>query len=109
MSNWSEFKTYTDLSLIFILNSIVGVYLITSGGKVIYVGKADYSLKNRLSDHLKFSTESNKVLVNYLMAGGCRFSLLEVPQKIDRDRIEKELIQLYSPVCNKQNNPFPVR
>jgi excinuclease UvrABC nuclease subunit len=103
--NWTQYQSYTQLNLLFVSDK-PGLYAINDGNKIIYIGKADDSLKKRLTDHLDFKNEKNTKLIDCLKTSKCFFCYTELSQKKDRDEWEKYLITTNIPCCNIQNNPL---
>lgn len=103
MSEWSGRFQYTDKNVNSYAPSKAGIYRIIyhSGDKyyVFYIGQSD-NLKERLISHLNTS-ETNSCIKKHLKDYTCYFRYIEVTSQAERDKIEAEQIDEYSPSCNK--------
>ena len=83
-----------------------GVYLLYRDGVVVYVGQSKCMLV-RIYTHRSFA---RRRVPAWMPIRGVVFDRVEViPCHPDRvDALERGLIELYKPVCNKQHNPEPV-
>ncbi len=104
MSEWTDRYRYTQENVDSHAPSSPGIYRLIyhSGDKyyVFYVGQSD-SLQQRLGEHLN-SSEPNACIKRHLKDYTCYFRYMEISTQVERDRIEKEQIEEYSPSCNKK-------
>lgn len=102
MADWSERYPYAEDDVRAHAPNSGGVYrLINQDGEkyyVFYVGQSD-DLERRLLEHLS-SGEPNACIRRYLRDHSCFFRSMEVASQSERDRIEQEQIDEYSPACN---------
>jgi excinuclease UvrABC nuclease subunit len=104
MSEWSERYQYnTEKDVNSYAPSKAGVYRLIyhSGDKyyVFYVGQSE-NLKERLLSHLNTS-EPNACIKKHLKDYTCYFRCIEVTTQEERNKIEEQQIDEYSPSCNK--------
>jgi len=103
MADWSERYSYTEANVKRYAPTSGGVYRLVAKSDekypVFYVGQSE-DLQDRLLNHLSAS-EPNSCIKRHLGNYSCFFRFLRVGSAADRDRIEKQQIQKFSPTCNK--------
>lgn len=102
MATWSNRNSYTKTNVQKYAPLTSGVYrLIYKKGDeyyVFYVGQSN-NLERRLLEHLS-SSEEDPCIKRHLRDYECFFRFVEISSLDERNRLEREQIQEYSPNCN---------
>lgn len=75
-----------------------GLYKYVCDGEIIYIGKSDSNVLNRIRDHKK-----EQKFKPYLEKG-CEIYICELPNSTETLLVEKALINQYKPILNGSNN-----
>lgn len=84
---------------IFMVPGTAGVYMITVGNQVVYVGQAT-DLRTRIQQHF-LDSEPNSDLKNVIQHYQVAVMFAEVEYVSELNRLESDLYYRYNPVCNK--------
>lgn len=99
MGEWTNRYRYIQENVDSHVPSKPGIYRLIyhSGDKyyVFYIGQSD-NLQQRLGEHLN-SSEPNVCIKKHLKDYTCYFRYIEISTQAERDKIEKEQIEEYSP------------
>ncbi len=104
MAEWSERYLYTESNVDKYAPESGGVYRLIYASEnkyyVFYVGQSD-NLHDRLKAHLAPS-EPNECIKKYLHNYTCYFRFIKISSQTERDKVEKEEIEKFNPVCNSK-------
>jgi len=102
MSTWSNRNSYSKANVQKYVPLTSGVYrlIYKTGDKyyVFYVGQSN-NLERRLLEHLS-SGEEDLCIKRHLRDYECFFRFVEISSLNERNRVEREQIEEYTPSCN---------